>query len=82
MGHMVEVFVTNCPLCREALENVKKAVCPHCTLKVYNVLENPEHIEKIKAYNIRAIPAIVIDGKEKFEGVPELKELRRILGQH
>ncbi len=79
MGHIIEVFITGCPLCQETIEIIKKAMCPKCTLRVYNVLENPQFIEKAKKYNIKALPAIVIDGKKWFEGVPEFREVKEIL---
>lgn len=80
MGHLIEVFVTSCPLCREALDIVRKAMCPECVLKVYNVLEKPHYMEKARSYGVRALPAIVIDGEKAFEGVPSLEEVRRALG--
>ncbi len=80
MGHHIEVFVSGCPLCREAVEIVKAAMCPDCRLEVYNLLEKPEYMEKARRYGIRALPAIVVDGEKRFEGVPRLEDVRRVLG--
>ncbi len=79
MGHVIEVFVTGCPLCHEAIEIVKKAMCPECILKVYNVLVNPRYMEKMRRYHVKALPTIIIDGKRRFEGVPELEEIKNAL---
>ncbi len=37
MGHRIEVFVSSCPLCREAVDIVRAAMCPECRLEVYNI---------------------------------------------
>ena len=79
MGHLIEVFIAGCPLCQEAIETVKRAMCPRCTLKVYNVLESPQHMEKAREYSVRALPAIIIDGEKRFEGIPRLEEIRKAL---
>lgn len=83
MAHLVEVFIGGCPLCREALEIVEKAVCPECTIKIYNLYERPEDPackRKVEAYEIRAVPTIVVDGQVKIEGKPTLEKLREVLG--
>ena len=80
MGHRIEVFVSGCPLCREAVDIVRAAMCPECRLEVYNILEKPEYMKKARQYGIRAVPAIVIDGEKRFEGVPSLEEVKRALG--
>ena len=79
MGHLIEVFITGCPLCQEAIEVIEKAMCPECRLVVYNVYENPQYVEKAREYSIRALPAIVIDKEKKFEGVPRLDEIKQVL---
>ncbi len=80
MGHLIEAFITGCPLCNEAINLVKDYMCPECRLVVYNVLENPEHMEKVRRYNVKALPAIIIDGTTKFEGIPKPEELKEALG--
>ncbi len=58
----VEVFSTGCPVCKDAVEMVKRISCQDCEI---NILDMKDHAvaERVKSLGIRSIPAIVIDGK-------------------
>ncbi len=62
----IEVFTAGCPICDEAVSQIKAAACPDCDITVYNLTEGCETMEcrdKAKEYGIKSVPAVVIDGK-------------------
>lgn len=66
MGRTIEVFTANCPLCDDAVKLVQSVACPSCEVKVYDLREgcvNNECRDLAKRYNIKAVPAVVVDGK-------------------
>jgi glutaredoxin 3 len=58
----VEVFSAGCPLCKDAVEMVKRISCQDCEI---NVLDMRDHdvAERAKRLGIRSVPAVVINGK-------------------
>jgi glutaredoxin 3 len=58
----VEVFSAGCPLCKDAIEMVKRISCQDCEI---NVLDMKDHVvaQRAKSLGIRSVPAIVIDGE-------------------
>ena len=58
----VEVFSAGCPVCKDAVEMVKRISCQDCEI---NVLDMKDHAvaERAKSLGIRSVPAVVIDGK-------------------
>jgi glutaredoxin 3 len=58
----VEVFSAGCPACDEAVSLVKRIACSSCEVEVLD-MHQPAVAAKASAYGIRAIPAVVIDGK-------------------
>lgn len=58
----VEVFSAGCPLCKDAVEMVKRISCKDCEI---NVLDMKDHdvAKRAKRLGIRSVPAVVIDGK-------------------
>ncbi len=71
-GHVIEVFSSGCPLCRETIEMVEFGKCRDCKMIIHDVV-NPsqETREKMRMYNVNAVPTIVIDGVIKVVGVPD-----------
>lgn len=57
----VEVFTAGCPVCDPAVQTVKAAACPDCEVTVYNL--NEEGADKARAYDLKTVPAVVIDGE-------------------
>lgn len=84
----IEVFVAGCSLCDNALEKIKKEVCPNCEVIVYDLNKGcatNECKDKAKQYGIKRVPAVVIDGKLadccNTEGI-DIKKLKSLgLGQ-
>lgn len=63
---LIELFTAGCPICEEAIRQVKAAACPHCDVVVYDLnagCETDECHEKAKAYGVRSVPAVAINGK-------------------
>ena len=58
----IEVFTAGCPVCDEAVTQIKRAACPSCQVDVLDMLD-PDVAAKAKAYGIASVPAVVIDGK-------------------
>jgi len=53
-------------------------ICDKCEVIEYNLTGAPskEVLTKVKNYNIKAVPAIVIDGELEFERVPSIDEVK------
>lgn len=61
----VEIFTAGCPICDEAVVQIKDALCNDCDITVYDLnkgCETNECREKAKQYNIKSVPAVVVDG--------------------
>jgi glutaredoxin len=58
----VEVFTAGCPVCKDAVEMVKRLACQDCEV---NVLDMNDSVvaKRAKSLGIRSVPAVVIDGK-------------------
>ena len=62
----VEVFTAGCPVCDEAVKTVRAAACPSCEVVVYDLnkaCKTNECRDKAKAYDIKRLPAVAVDGK-------------------
>lgn len=62
----VEVFTAGCPVCTPLIEMVKDLACSSCEVVVYNLADpcaSKECHEKAKSYNLKTIPAVVINGQ-------------------
>jgi hypothetical protein len=57
----VEVFTAGCLVCDSAVQTVEAIACPDCEVKVYNL--NDEGADKARLYNLKTVPAVVIDGE-------------------
>jgi hypothetical protein len=71
MPHKIEVFVSNCFLCRNILNEIEAGKCAGCQLIVHNLTENVDQ-NLVQKYKITVVPTIVIDGKIKIEGRPDI----------
>ncbi len=78
MTRKVEVFTSDCPLCREALETVRAAACPECKV-IERRCAGEACCEEAVRYGIRTVPTVVVDGKIAFEGKPTREEARRLI---
>lgn len=79
----IELFTAGCTVCEPVVEMVKAMACSSCEVVIYNVAQpcdTKECLEKVKAYGIKALPAIAVNGKllnccqNKGISVDELKK--------
>jgi len=81
MGHKFEIFSAGCDLCKNAIEILMNNVCEKCEIIEYN-LHDPiqeEIQEKIKKYDIRAVPSIIVDEEHKIIGILKPDEIKKII---
>ena len=74
----LEVFTSHaCPYCPAALEIVKEVEEELDGLIEWQEIDTSDELGRTKAiaYEIRSVPAIVINSKLRFVGVPEKEEL-------
>ena len=82
MGHKFEIFTAGCVLCKSAIEILKNTISEKSEFVEYN-LQNPvqeEIQEKIKKYDIKVVPSIIVDEKHKFIGIPKPEDIKKIIG--
>jgi glutaredoxin len=58
----VEIFSAGCPLCRDAVELVRRIGCPSCEVKVLD-MKDPAVAARAKELGIRSVPAVIVDGR-------------------
>lgn len=58
----IEVFSAGCPRCEETIALVNKLACPSCEVEVLD-MHRPEVAKKAKQYEVRTVPAVVVNGK-------------------
>lgn len=58
----IEIFSAGCPACEETIRVVNDIACPSCEITVLE-MHQPDAAAKAKAYGVRTVPAVVIDGK-------------------
>ncbi len=81
MGHKFEIFSAGCNLCKKAIETLRNNVCEKCEIVEYN-LQNPiqeELQEKIKKYDIKVVPTIIVDEEHKYIGNLKSDEIKKII---
>jgi len=66
MKRQVEIFTAGCPVCEPVVQLVKEAACENCEITIHNLAEQCESricVTKMKAYGVKRLPAIAVDGK-------------------
>lgn len=58
----VEIFSAGCPLCKEAIALVNSLAGPSSEVSVLD-MNDPEVARKAADLDVRAVPAVAIDGK-------------------
>jgi len=58
----IEVFSAGCPLCKEAIEMVRRNTCPSCEVSVLD-MNDPAVSKRARELGIRTVPAVMIDGR-------------------
>ena len=62
---LIEVFTAGCPICDDAVKQIKNAACPSCEVIVYDLnkgCETNECHEKAKQYGVKSVPSAAING--------------------
>ncbi len=84
----IEVFTAGCSVCSPVVDMVKSMACSDCEVIVYNLAEpceSKECIDKAKAYGIKALPAVAVNGKLlsccQNKGVSEIELRNAGIGQ-
>jgi glutaredoxin len=77
MGKRIEIFTADCPICKEAIEMIKREACSECEIIEQRCIGN-ECCESAKGYGIKAVPTIVVNGKVAFVGKPTLEEVKKL----
>ena len=74
----IKVLGSGCSRCHKALEMVEKVVKKQ---GVDAQVEYVTDIERVMAYNVMSMPAIVVDGEVRLKGaVPTEADVKKILG--
>lgn len=59
----VEVFVSGCPCCDDAVQLVKSLACESCDVQILDMRADRGVQDKAKEYGVKRVPAVVVDGK-------------------
>ncbi|KKN19027.1 hypothetical protein LCGC14_0949870 [marine sediment metagenome] len=81
MGHKFEIFSAGCDLCKNAIEILRNNISEKCEIVEYN-LQNPiqeEIQEKMKKYDIKVVPSIIVDEEHKYVGILKSDEIKKII---
>ncbi len=81
MGHKFEIFSGGCELCNNAIEILRNTVSEEYEIIEYN-LRSPiqeEVQEKVKKYDIKAVPSIIVDEEHKYLGILKSEEIKKII---
>lgn len=63
---VIEVFTAGCYVCDGVVKEVKDLACDNCEVVVYDFnkkCDSNECEDKAKAYGVKSVPAVAIDGK-------------------
>jgi hypothetical protein len=74
----VEVFSAGCPICDSTIDLVRRLACDSCEVTVVD-LRDPAVARRAEALDVRAVPAVVVDGTlaDCCRGGPTEADLRR-----
>ena len=66
MKRQIEIFTAACLVCEPIVALVQETACENCEITIYNLskqCENKICVAKIETYDVKRLPAIVVDGK-------------------
>lgn len=63
MKRKIEIFTAGCPICEEQVKKIKEAACNNCEVISLNINSDKDALIRAKAYNVRSLPAVAINGK-------------------
>lgn len=58
----IEVFSAGCAVCEDTITLINKIACPSCEVEILD-MHNADVARRAKQYEIRSVPAVVVDGK-------------------
>jgi glutaredoxin len=58
----IEIFSAGCPVCDEAVREVRAAACPSCEVSVLD-MKDPQVAERAKDLGVKSVPAVAVNGK-------------------
>ena len=79
---LIEIVTTQwCAKCQKANEMIRNLLkdIKRVVIKEINIAENPEIAVK---YQIMSTPALIIDDKLEFTGIPNEEELKKVIEKH
>ena len=75
----IEVFTAGCSLCTDTLNLVNEAVKDCGCEVIERRCPETEQCDEAKAYGVRTMPTIVVDGAILFEGKPSREQAIALL---
>ncbi|MFQ5970634.1 MAG: thioredoxin family protein [Nitrososphaerales archaeon] len=70
--HAIEVFSSNCPLCKHVIDTIEIGKCEGCSMTIYDVNNMTDEMKiRMKKYGVNAVPTTIIDGAIKVVGIPD-----------
>ena len=58
----IEIFSAGCAICEDTVALINRIACPSCEVEILD-MHKPEVAEKARAYGVRSIPAVAVDGR-------------------
>jgi glutaredoxin len=58
----IEIFSAGCPVCKEAVEQVKGISCSSCEIKVLD-MNDPVVATRARDLGVKSVPAVAVNGK-------------------
>ncbi len=58
----IEIYSSDCPLCKDTVEKIKSEACENCEVIIYDLNNDSAAYDRAKGLNIKSVPAVVIDG--------------------
>lgn len=58
----IEIFSASCPICQDAIKQVKEAACPSCDIEILD-MSTTQAQNRAKEIGVKSVPAVAIDGK-------------------
>lgn len=58
----IEVFSAGCPICTEAVEQIKGISCSSCEIRVLDT-NDPAVAARARELGVRSLPAVAVNGK-------------------
>jgi glutaredoxin len=78
---LIEIFSAGCPVCEEIVKRISEIGCDAREIRVLD-MRDPQVAQRANELGIRAVPAVVIDGKLAdccADAGPDLATLRSLV---